>query len=186
MHLYTPLCDDIYKVFMNRICPQIGCRDLTNSGMTRYQLRARRVLSHNGMRGASPSPSSRLLTTGLVGAVVDPACRQLARCMDLDSGLPQRDIITYLYLSRKQSAAERSGPHGRRRRSRRRRRRHRRCGDHGGGAHTCSARCFVIFARRGVPSVACGPAVSPACSTFASAAVRPGVRSPGRSNYTVI
>ena len=77
-----------------------GCRDLI-CGMLKYppedRLTGRQVLGHKWLRATAPSlTSNHLLSTGLVGAVVDPSCRQLARKMELEYGMPQKDIIEAL------------------------------------------------------------------------------------------
>ena len=60
---------------------------------------AREVLNHKWMRqagGASALLGSQTLSVGLVGAVVDPACRQLVRRMEAEYGIPQREVIDAL------------------------------------------------------------------------------------------
>ena len=59
------------------------------------RLTAREVLSHKWMRlNNSHVPSGPLaLSVGLIGAVVDPACRQLVRKMEAEYGIPQREVI---------------------------------------------------------------------------------------------
>ena len=62
------------------------------------RLTAREVLNHKWMRiNQTQAPSGQLsLSVGLVGAIVDPACRQLVRRMEAEYGLPQRDVIEAL------------------------------------------------------------------------------------------
>jgi hypothetical protein len=64
-----------------------------------HRLTAREVLSHKWMRqtgGAASLVGSASLSVGLVGAVVDPACRQLVRRMEAEYGIPQREVIEAL------------------------------------------------------------------------------------------
>ena len=62
------------------------------------RMTAREVLSHKWMRANnSHVPSgAQSLSVGLVGAIVDPACRQLVRRMETEYGLPQRETIEAL------------------------------------------------------------------------------------------
>ena len=78
-----------------------AARELVN-GLLRSppeeRLTAREVLNHRWMRvNNSHVPSGPLaLSVGLVGAVVDPACRQLVRRMEAEYGLPARETIEAL------------------------------------------------------------------------------------------
>ena len=62
------------------------------------RLSAREVLAHKWMRHADvPSRSAASqLSLGLVGAVVDPACKMLSRKMEAEYGLPQREVVEAL------------------------------------------------------------------------------------------
>eukprot|EP00966_Prymnesium_polylepis_P295223 6817813-Prymnesium_polylepis.1 len=57
------------------------------------RLTARHVLNHRWLRAASAPPP---LSLGLLGAVVDPACRQLVRRMEVEYSIPQREVIEAL------------------------------------------------------------------------------------------
>mmetsp|Transcript_8675 Transcript_8675/g.21414 ORF Transcript_8675/g.21414 Transcript_8675/m.21414 type:complete len:539 (+) Transcript_8675:186-1802(+) len=57
------------------------------------RLTARQVLNHRWLRAAAAPPPMSL---GLLGAVVDPACRQLVRRMEADYQIPQREVIECL------------------------------------------------------------------------------------------
>lgn len=57
------------------------------------RLTARAVLSHKWLRATAPSPPA---TLGLLGAVLDPACRQLMRRMETEFGMDKGEVLAAL------------------------------------------------------------------------------------------
>jgi len=57
------------------------------------RITARAVLNHKWLRSTAPSPPA---TLGLMGAVLDPACRQLLRKMEADYGMDRRVVLEAL------------------------------------------------------------------------------------------
>ena len=57
------------------------------------RLTARAVMNHKWLRAAAPSPPA---TLGLTGAVLDPACKQLLRKLELDFGFARADVLEAL------------------------------------------------------------------------------------------
>ena len=74
-----------------------ACRDLI-CGLLRSppeeRLTARAVLSHKWMRSTAPPSSS--LSNGLVGAIVDPACKHLVQRMQNEYGHKPHEVIEHL------------------------------------------------------------------------------------------
>lgn len=63
------------------------------------RLTAREVLAHKWMRQVSDMPvrgGAAALSLGLVGAVVDPACKMLSRKMEAEYGISQREVVESL------------------------------------------------------------------------------------------
>ena len=78
---------------LSHACKDLICGLLCSSPDQR--LTARQVLNHKWMRTAGSVPPQSL-AVGLLGAVVDPACRQLVRRMEVEYGMPAKDVVEAL------------------------------------------------------------------------------------------